>query len=118
MSVSHADWEDVVIADAEMGGVSVEYSEWNKVNLKRVNMTNSQYKPDFNRTVMKDVIIEDSDLSAAFFDYIDAKGVTIKGTNLSRVSRRDGPGEHRFIISNSECGPAFRKDCEKKHANE
>lgn len=121
MSVSHANWEDVVITEAGMGGFRTEYSEWNRVILKRVNLTNSPYEADFHSTVMKDVLIEDSDLGPAHFGYVDARGVTIKGTNLIRASRRDSPWkehEHRFIILNSECGPAFRKDCEKKHANE
>lgn len=116
MSVSHANWEDVVIADVEMGGVRIQYSEWNRVNLKRVNLANGHYNPSFNSVVMKDVLIEDSDLGPAHFGYVDARGVTIKGTNLSRVLRRDAPGEQeqRYNILNSQCGPAFREDCEKK----
>lgn len=121
MSVSHVNWEAVVITGVEMGGISVEYSEWNRVILKRVNLTNSQYEPAFYDVVMRDVLIDDSNLGPASWTYIDARGVSIKGTNLSRVSRRDSPSEkneHRYIISSSECGPAFREDCEKKHANE
>jgi hypothetical protein len=121
MSVSHANWEDVVITEAGMGGFRTEDSEWNRVNLKRVNLTTSPHVSAFYDVVMKDVLIEESDLGPAIFTYIDAKGVTIIGTNLSRTGRRDSPSkkhEHRFIILNSECGPAFREYCEKKHANE
>ncbi|EHQ04861.1 hypothetical protein Lepil_0152 [Leptonema illini DSM 21528] len=121
MSVSHANWEDVVITEAGMGGFRTEDSEWNRVNLKRVNLTTSPHVPVFYDVVMRDVLIEESDLGTTIFTYIDAKGVTIKGTNLSRTGRRDSPSkkhEHRFIILNSECGPAFREYCEKKHANE
>lgn len=120
MSVSHANWEDVVITEAGMGGFRTEYSEWNRVNLKRANLTTSPHVPAFYDVVMRDVLIEESDLGTTIFTYIDAKGVTIKGTNLSRTGRRDSPSkkhEHRYIILNSQCGPAFREDCEKKHPN-